>query len=344
MNDKTLPSLTVVVCTYNRTELLPGCLRGLMEQTIRSDLQVIVVDDGSSQDVKSVVADFAVDFVALDRNEGLSSARNAGIALSRAPIIAFTDDDVIVPPDWCERLLQAWRGAPEGTRAIGGEVTVSEIGSMTQRYLAQHNPLSPIDLEIAPGASFLQRLRVYAKSDSASTQPVRHVYSLVGANMSFTREALSDVGGFDPSIRFGGDEEHVCKQIRRQFGDRSILCYSSIVVAHAFDPRLRDTLRRAFRYGFSNGRTWSRDGGVPSVRPTGGLFMVSLIVAAPFSILGAVLFALLIPFVMWRRWVGDSWRERNPEAFVYPLIALAQELCSNVGFFAGWLKERRRES
>jgi hypothetical protein len=160
--------------------------------------------------------------------------------------------------------------------------------------------------------------------------------------MSFTREALSQVGGFDPSIRFGGDEEHVCKNLRKQFGDQSILCYSSIVVAHHFDPRLRDTLRRAFLYGVSNGRTWSREGGVPSVRPVGGLFAASLIIVAPFSIIGAVLIALFIPFVMWRRWVSASWRKRSPEALIYPLIALTQELCANIGFFAGWRKEQHR--
>ena len=312
-----------------------------MAQTIRDDIQVIVVDDGSTQDTTSIVADYDVDFIALGTNQGLSFARNEGIAQARASIIAFTDDDVVVPPDWCERLLDAWKGAPRETRAIGGVVTVAEVTSLTQRYLTHHNPLSPIELEIAPDATFLQRLRVYLKSDSRDAQEIRHVYSLVGANMSFTREALSEVGGFDPSIRFGGDEEHVCKNLRNKFGDQSILCYSSIVVAHDFDPRLRDTLRRAFLYGFSNGRTWARDGGVPSLRPVGGLFMVSLLLAAPVSIIGAVFFSLLIPFAMWRRWVRASWHERNPEAIVYPLIALAQELYSNVGFFAGWLRERR---
>jgi glycosyltransferase involved in cell wall biosynthesis len=342
MSDSDAPSLTVVVCTFNRVALLPTCLAGLMAQTIRDDIQVIVVDDGSTQDTVSVVADYDVEFIPLGANQGLSFARNAGIAQARASIIAFTDDDVVVPPDWCERLLEAWREAPPTTRAIGGEVTVAEATSLTQRYLSRNNPLSPLDVEIAPDATFLQRLRAYLRSESARAQPVRNVFSLVGANMSFTRDALSEVGGFDPSIRFGGDEEHVCKNLRELFGDQSILCYSSIIVAHHFDPRLRDTLRRAYLYGFSNGRTWSRDGGVPSVRPAGSLFMASLIVAAPVSLTGAVLFALLIPFLMWRRWVSASWREHNAEALLYPLIALGQELCANVGFFVGWQKERRR--
>jgi glycosyltransferase involved in cell wall biosynthesis len=339
-----VPVLSVVVCTYNRTKLLPASLSGLMLQTIRDQIQVIVIDDGSTQDTASVVGEYDVDFVALGTNQGLSAARNAGIARARAPIVAFTDDDVIVPPDWCESLMAAWNGAPRNTCAIGGTVTVAEVTSLTQRYLTRHNPLSPIELDVAHAETFLDRLRAYLKSESAQNQSIRPVYSLVGANMSFTREALSEVGGFDPSIRFGGDEELVCVNLRRKFGDQSILCYSSIVVAHSFDPRLRDTLRRAFLYGFSNGRTWARNGGIPGLRPVGGLFMVSLMLTAPISIIGAVLASLLIPFTMWRRWVRASFSERNPEVIVYPLIALAQELCSNIGFFVGWQKEHRRSN
>jgi len=339
-----VPVLTVVVCTYNRTELLPASLSGLMLQTIRDQIQVIVVDDGSTQDTESVVAGYDVEFVALGINQGLSSARNAGVARARASFVAFTDDDVIVPPNWCEALLDAWNGAPRGTRAIGGTVTVAEVTSLTQRYLTRHNPLAPIELDVAHAETFLERLRAYLKSESPHNQSIRPVYSLVGANMSFTREALSEVGGFDPSIRFGGDEELVCVNLRKKFGDQSVLCYSSIVVAHNFDPRFRDTLRRAFLYGFSNGRTWARNGGIPGLRPVGGLFMVSLILTAPISIIGAVPVSLLIPFTMWRRWVRASFRERNPEAIVYPLIALAQELCANVGFFVGWQRERHRSN
>jgi glycosyltransferase involved in cell wall biosynthesis len=341
MSKADVPSLTVVVCTFNRAELLPACLDGLIAQTIHDSIQIVVVDDGSTEDVASVVADYDVDFIELGVNQGLSYARNTGIARARASIIAFTDDDIVVPSEWCERLMDAWKESPQGTQAIGGVVTVAEVNSFTQRYLQHHNPLAPLESEIAPGASFSERVRAYLKSDVADSEPVRHVYSLVGANMSFARDALAEVGGFDPSIRFGGDEEHVCKNLRKHFGEESILCYSSIIVAHYFDPGLRDTLRRAYRYGISNGRTWARDGGVPSLRPVGGLFSVSLLVAAPFSLIGAFFVSLLIPFVMWRRWIASSWRERNPEGIAYPLIALAQELCANVGFFAGWRSERQ---
>jgi hypothetical protein len=72
--------------------------------------------------------------------------------------------------------------------------------------------------------------------------------------------------------------------------------------------------------------------------------VASLIFTAPLSLLGASLISLLIPFIMWRRWVSASWRERNPEAIIYPLIALAQELCANMGFLVGWRKERRRST
>jgi hypothetical protein len=313
-----------------------------MLQTIRDEVQFIVVDDGSTEDTASVVANYDVEFVVLDRNQGLSAARNAGISLAHAPIVAFTDDDVVVPPDWCESFIDAWAGAPIGTCAIGGAVTVAETTSFTQRYLTRHNPLSPIELDVAHAKTFVERLRAYAKSEAGREMSIRPVFSLVGANMSFTRNALLEVGGFDPSIRFGGDEELVCVNLRAKFGNQSVLFDPSVVVAHHFDTRLSDTLRRSFLYGTSNGRTWTRDGGVPGLRPVGGLFVVSLAITAPISLVGAVIVSLLIPLAMWNRWVRASLLERNPEVGLYPLLALAQELCANIGFFVGWERERRR--
>ena len=342
LNQIIAPVLSVVVCTYNRTRLLPACLDGLMSQTIRDQVQIIVIDDGSTEDTASIVANYDVEFVVLVRNQGISAARNAGISLAHAPVVAFTDDDVVVPPEWCESLIEAWAGAPGGTCAIGGAVTVAEARSLTQRYLTRHNPLSPIEMDVARAKTFLERLRAYAKSEAVQEALIRPVFSLVGANMSFTRDALREVGGFDPSIRFGGDEELVCENLRSTFGDQSILFYPSIVVAHYFDTRFSDTLRRSFLYGASNGRTWVREGGIPGLRPVGGLFVVSLVLTAPISFVGAVFVSLLIPFAMWRRWVRASLFERNPEVIFYPLLALAQELCTNIGFFVGWERERRR--
>jgi glycosyltransferase involved in cell wall biosynthesis len=334
--------MTVVVCTYNRTDLLRNSLKALMVQSIREQIQIVVVDDGSIQDTASVVADFDVEFVALETNQGLSAARNAGVARARGPLIAFTDDDVIVPPNWCESLAHAWNSASVDTKAIGGTVSVANITSFTQRYLSRNNPLAPVELEVGSAATFLQRLRAYLDNDSSKRPPIRPVNSLVGANMSFMADALLAVGGFDPIIRFGGDEEVVCLALRRKFGDLAVICHTSIEVAHHFDPGARDTLRRSYLYGIGNGRSWARLGGIPGLRPTSGLSVTGLLILAPFSFIAAVTTSLLVPFIIWRRWIKDAIHERNVEMATYPLLALAQESTANVGFIVGWFKERRR--
>jgi glycosyltransferase involved in cell wall biosynthesis len=337
-----VPIMTVVVCTYNRTKLLRTSLNALSIQSIRDRVQVIVVDDGSTEDTAGVVADYAVEFVALGTNRGLSAARNAGVARARGLLVAFTDDDVIVPPDWCEALMDAWDKAPRGTRAIGGAVTVASATSITQRYLCRHNPLVPTEFDVANATTFADRLSAYLNGESDERPPIRPVYSLVGANMSFNHEALQAVGGFDPTIRFGGDEEKVCVNLRERFGDEAVIYCTSIVVAHLFERSLRDALRRSYLYGASNGRTWVRQGGIPGLRPAGGLFVTLLVVLAPISGFGAIITAFFVPFVVWRRWVKDAVYEHNAEVVTYPLFALAQELVANVGFFAGWRQERRR--
>jgi hypothetical protein len=338
------PAITIVVCTHNRTKLLPDCLDALEAQTIRERIHIIVVDDGSTEDTAGVVANYDVEFVTLSTNRGLSAARNAGVARAKGILVAFTDDDVVVPPDWCEALVAAWDDASVDVRAIGGVVTVANVTSMTQRYLSRHNPLAPTELDVAHATTFIQRLRAYMHKESSARPPIRPVYSLVGANMSFNLEALHAVGGFDPTIRFGGDEELVCVNLRGRFGNDAVVCYESIVVAHFFGPGLGDTLRRSYLYGTANGRTWARQGGIPGLRPVGGLSVVLLVAMAPFSFIVAIASALMVPFVVWRRWVRSSLSEHDLEAAIYPVLALAEEIVANVGFTFGWRRERRRLS
>jgi glycosyltransferase involved in cell wall biosynthesis len=89
------PLVSVVIPTYNRTRLLPRAIRSILRQTY-SNIEIVVVDDGSSEDVASVVRRFRDDRVRYVRhavNKGLPAARNTGIREARGEVIAFLDDD-----------------------------------------------------------------------------------------------------------------------------------------------------------------------------------------------------------------------------------------------------------
>ena len=119
-------SITVLIATYNRAPLLAECLRHLARQNFSSDDEVIVVDNGSTDDTPRVIADaqdlFAIPLRHLvEPTPGKSNAVTAGLAIARGGIIAFTDDDVDVDEAWADQIRAVM--TDPGVALAGGPVT-----------------------------------------------------------------------------------------------------------------------------------------------------------------------------------------------------------------------------
>ena len=101
-----MPNITVVITTYNRSRLLPRAIKSA--QSAGSDLEVIVVDDCSSDNTQEVCAEISgIRYVRLSANGGLANARNVGIAESSSEFVAFLDDDDLRLPGSLDKQLQA---------------------------------------------------------------------------------------------------------------------------------------------------------------------------------------------------------------------------------------------
>jgi CDP-glycerol glycerophosphotransferase len=105
-----VPRITAVVAAYNVEAYLEECLRSIAAQTVR-DLQVVVVDDGSTDGSSAIARRFAdadrrFELVRQD-NAGLGAARNAGLAVARGEFLAFVDGDDKLPADAYARLLDS---------------------------------------------------------------------------------------------------------------------------------------------------------------------------------------------------------------------------------------------
>jgi glycosyltransferase involved in cell wall biosynthesis len=101
-----MPKVSVVITTYNRSRMLPRAIESA--QSAGSDLEVIVVDDCSSDDTAEVCANISgIRYVRLSANGGLANARNVGIAESSSEYIAFLDDDDLRLPGSLDKQLQA---------------------------------------------------------------------------------------------------------------------------------------------------------------------------------------------------------------------------------------------
>lgn len=164
------PRISVVIATYRRPELLARCLNALWAQTLAPDaFEVIVVDDGQTEDTRQLVESVAarhggaarLRYLRPQGTRGPAAARNRGWRAARAPLIAFTDDDTLPDPGWLEAGERAMAGREV---AVCGRVVV---------------PISdrPTDHELV-------------------TKGLEDA-EFVTANAFVRREALERIGGFD---------------------------------------------------------------------------------------------------------------------------------------------------
>ena len=328
-----MPDLSVVICSLNGAPGVDRLLHALARQTIAGALEVVVVDDGSTDDTSAVARSHGVEVVRHEVNRGLSAARNSGVLAARAPLVAFLDDDCRPQRDWAERLLSAYG---EGVIGVGSRVVPASGPGILGSYLERHNPLSPLEIDLGRSESLPYRFLLYLRRGWATAAPGgrRPVYSLVGAGMSFRREALLDVGLFDTRFTFGAEELDLCRRIARAHPRAQLLLEPSARVVHEFEPSLRDMLRRSRAYGRGSARMYRK---WPAVRPT---FFPLPVATAGLLALGpvhplALLAALAAPHVVAPSGLRDAVAGREPARALDPYLQLARETWEDVGFVEG---------
>lgn len=113
-----MPSVSVVITTHNRAQLLPRAIES--SHRAGSDLEIIVVDDCSTDDTSEVCAGFPnIRYIRLRSNKGLAFARNVGITESSSDFIAFLDDDDLRLPNSLNKQLSTLTADPHNAFCYG---------------------------------------------------------------------------------------------------------------------------------------------------------------------------------------------------------------------------------
>jgi glycosyltransferase involved in cell wall biosynthesis len=124
--DPTAPDVSVVIPTWNRIDTLPEVLAGLAGQQRAPAFEVIVVDDGSTDDTPRWLAARPADDLPLrslrQANRGPAAARNAGVAVARGRWVAFLGDDTVPSPGWLGRLYDALERRGDADTAVIGRI------------------------------------------------------------------------------------------------------------------------------------------------------------------------------------------------------------------------------
>jgi glycosyltransferase involved in cell wall biosynthesis len=167
------PLVTVVVAAYNGERFLRETLESLFAQDFDS-FEAVFVDDGSEDGTAEIAKSFPVRYVRQD-NQGLPAARNAGLALARGDLVAFLDDDDLLPPTKLSVQAGYLDEHPEVGCVLGRQEWILEEG------------VEPPPLVRDP------------------------IFGEVGGIQLVTamirRCVLEELGGFDPSYRYAEDRD-----------------------------------------------------------------------------------------------------------------------------------------
>lgn len=195
----TVPTLSVIIPTYNRAGHLPGSVESVLAHA-GCDVEVIVVDDGSTDETAEVARAFGPPVVYLrQENAGPSSARNAGFAASRGRYVAFLDSDDRWIAGAPSRLVE-YLDQDENIAVVFGDSLMGTPESGYASFVARYG-----------GDDFTRLPCRHANSDARIFERRPFFQHLVRRNFVFLgslmmrREAFDRGGGFDPSSSHGED-------------------------------------------------------------------------------------------------------------------------------------------
>jgi GT2 family glycosyltransferase len=183
------PFVSVIVCSYNGGPTLASCLDSLGKLNY-PEYEVILVDDGSTDDTSYIAAQFPWVRYIHQSNQGLSHARNTGANAAKGEVFAYTDSDCMVDADWLYYLIGTLVSGDYA--GVGGPNVTPPAKNWIQACVAS-----------APGGpSHVLLTDVVAEH-------------IPGCNMAFYRWAFETIGGFDIEYRKAGDDVDFCWRIQQ---------------------------------------------------------------------------------------------------------------------------------
>ncbi len=183
------PLVSVIVCSYNGGQTLAACLDSLGKLNY-PDYEVILVDDGSTDDTAYIAAQFPRVRYIHQSNHGLSHARNTGAAAAKGEVFAYTDSDCMADGDWLYYLIDTLIDGDYA--AVGGPNVTPPAQNWVQACVAA-----------APGGP----------SHVLLTDMIAE--HIPGCNMAFYRWAFKNIGGFDPEYHKAGDDVDFCWRLQQ---------------------------------------------------------------------------------------------------------------------------------
>lgn len=198
-----MPYLSVVICTYNRQKFIGACLECLKNQSLPIyKWEAIVVDNNSTDSSAAIVKDFIEANPTLpyryvfEGQQGLSFARNRGIAESRGDVIVYIDDDVEAAPQYLQVIFDFMKMQP----------TAAGMGGKTLPKFSESEPPKWMSPYMAGITGTIDRGDELKKFGGRMKYPS-------GCNMIYRKAILLKAGGFNNELKARADDKYIYEKV-----------------------------------------------------------------------------------------------------------------------------------
>lgn len=268
MDTQTTIAVSVIIPVYNSASLLRECLTSLKEQTVlQHSFEVIVVDDGSTDDSASVAEEFGA-LVLRQQNQGPAEARNSGVEASKGDLLLYTDADCVVAPDWIEEMIRPFEDpSVSGTRG---------------RYKTRQRSLVARFAQV----EYEEKYEILKRSDS--------IDFIDTSSAGYRRSVFREAGGFSKKFTVASGEDTDLSYRLAEAGHRLVFCPDAIVF-HTHPSELAHYLRRKYKTAYWRTFLYQQHPGKmvrDSHTPQTFKFQILSLYATCF-------FSLLLPFFSW---------------------------------------------
>ena len=322
-------SVSIIIPTFNGASRIGNCLDALLPQTAEQNAEILVVNDGSTDDTVEVVERYSGVRLITQLNAGPAAARNHGANEARGTIILFTDDDCVPLPDWLDAMLAPFHD-PEVVGAKGAYRTRQK--SLTARF---------VQIEYEDRYRLMENLPNIDFVDTYSA--------------GFRRDRFLEMTGYDTSFPVACAED-IELSYRMSARGWKMKFAPDAIVYHTHPDTLSRYLKKKYKFAFwrvlavrKNPSKAVRDSHTPQVMKFQMLFAPTLALAATFDLMVrpavpslvlvlAIFLASTLPFTL-----GAI--RKDPVVGVFSPVLLAARACAQVlGVTAGLIYAHRSSS
>lgn len=246
-----LPFVSIVVIAYNKEKGIELTLKSLLNQSYpKNRYEIIIVDDCSKDKTTEIVKKFPVRLIKHKINLGRAQARNTGLKYAKGEIYVSFDGDCIADRNWLKEIIKVYQ-IKENIGGVSGLIKVNDDSNLTESFINESGCGNPTIEDSKNKNSFLFKIVSYIKSNSFSVnilskKRIFEINMMSGANSSFPKKILIEIGGYRTNLDAGEDTD-IVNRIKDKEYSIKFYCNPNAIIIHNHRMNFLNYILRPWR-------------------------------------------------------------------------------------------------